>query len=306
MKMSFNIAKNYELSLSQKGDNVLDLRSLPSPADLKYFLEVYKVKNISRAAERLGITQPSLSLSLKRLESLLTVKLFARSKSGVEPTQEGDILAKDVEALLIDWCRIGDKAKDANETVKGSVRIGAHSSVAMYAVKPWIKNLSSKYNELDLFFYHDLSRKILEQVVSFKLDIGLVINPVEHPDLVIKVLTQDEVTLRKAMVKNVDTSTLIYDPALIQVQSLLNSLKKKKITFSRHLTSSNLEFVEHLTSLGVGVGVLPSKVCKSKTEIFEPSLKPFKDELCLVYRADLPKTKSFEVVIEEIKGAFMS
>jgi len=282
----------------------MDFRSLPSPADLRYFLEVYNVRNISRAAERLGITQPSLSLSLKRLEGLLTVKLFARSKSGVEPTREGDILAKDVESLLNEWGRIGDKAKDVNESVKGSVRIGCHASVAMYAVKPWIKNLSVKYNELDVFFSHDLSRKILEQVVSFKLDIGLVINPVPHPDLVIKELTVDEVTLRKSKNKTAQTSTLIYDPALVQVQSLLGSLKKKKITFDRHLTSSNLEFVEHLTSLGVGVGVLPSRVCKGPMEIFEPSLRPFKDRLCLVYRADLPKTKSFEVVIEEIKKSF--
>jgi len=282
----------------------MDLRALPSPADLRYFLEVYNVKNISRAAERLGITQPSLSLSLKRLEGLLTVKLFARSKSGVEPTREGDILAKDVESLLNEWGRIGDKAKDANESVKGSVRIGCHESVAMYAVKPWIKSLTSKYGELDVFFSHDLSRKVLEQVVSFKLDIGLVINPVPHPDLVIKELVMDEVTLRKSKNRGAKTSTLIYDPALTQVQSLLGSLKKKKITFERHLTSSNLEFVEHLTSLGVGVGVLPSRVCKSPMEAFEPSLKPFKDKLCLVYRADLPKTKSFEVVIEEIKNSF--
>lgn len=282
----------------------MDLRSLPSPSDLSYFLEVYNARNISRAAERLGITQPSLSLSLKRLESLLTVKLFARSKSGMEPTKEGDILAKDVEALLVEWSRIGDKAKDANLTVKGSVRIGCHASVAMYAVKPWINSLTSKYGELDVFFSHDLSRKILEQVVSFKLDIGLVINPVSHPDLVIKTLTSDEVTLRCVKKKAVDKSTLIYDPALVQVQSLLGSLKKKKITFKRHLTSSNLEFVEHLTSLGAGVGVLPARVCKSKTEVFDASLKPFKDELCLVYRADLPKTKSFEVVLEEIKKSF--
>ena len=279
--------------------------SLPNPADLHYFLEAYNIKNISRAAERLGITQPSLSLSLKRLESLLDVKLFARSKSGVEPTKEGDILAKDVEKLLNEWGRIGDKAKDANKTVKGSVRIGCHESVAMYAVKPWIKNLTKKYEELDVFFHHDLSRKVLEQVVSFKLDLGLVINPVPHPDLVVRKLINDKVTLRKAKGKAVNTSTIIYDPSLVQVQSLLVALKKKKHFFSRHITSPNLEFIEQMTNLGLGVGILPSRVCKSSMEVFDKSIKPFKDELCLVYRADLPKTKSFEVVLDEIKKAFV-
>ena len=141
-------------------------------------------------------------------------------------------------------------------------------------------------------------------MISFKLDLALVINPVSHPDLVIKKVLSDEVTLRTAKGKSIDTSTLIYDPALTQVQTLLRSLKKKKVTFDRHITTSNLELVEHLTSLGVGVGVLPSKVCKSNMVVFDKSLKPFKDELCLVYRADLPKTKSFEVVLEEIKKSF--
>ncbi len=277
---------------------------LPSSTDLQYFMELYSVKNISRAAERLGITQPSLSLSLKRLEDVLSVKLFIRSKAGTMPTREADLLAKDIEKLLDDWKRVGEKAKDATKLVQGNVKIGCHSSVAMYAVKPWIKKLMTTYQDLEISFEHDLSRKILEQVVSFKLDMAFAINPVSHPDLVILPLLKDEVTLRKAKGKKVDEATLIYDPALMQVQNLLQNLKKKGVSFTRHITSSNLEFVEHLVSIGVGVGILPGKVCKAPMENFNDQIKPFKDQLCLIYRADLPKTKSFEVVLAAVKAGF--
>ncbi len=277
---------------------------LPSASDLQYFMELYKVGNISRAAERLGITQPSLSLSLKRLESTLDVKLFIRSKSGAKPTKEADLLIKDVERLLDDWARVGEKAKDATVLIKGNVKIGCHASVALYAVEPWFKKLMTTYKDLDISFEHDLSRKVLEQVVSFKLDMALVINPTPHPDLVIRPLLKDEVTLRKVRGKKVEESTLIYDPALTQVQSLLQTLKKKKIEFTRHITTSNLEFAEHLVSLGVGVGVLPGKICKSEMVDFDKSIKPFKDQLCVVYRADISKTKSFEVVLGAIKSGF--
>lgn len=277
---------------------------LPSSTDLQYFIELYKIENISRAAERLGITQPSLSLSLKRLEEALGVKLFMRSKSGAKATKEADLLAKDVEKLLGDWARVGEKAKDATSLVKGNIKIGCHSSVALYAVKPWIKTLMSKYSELELSFEHDLSRKVVEQVVSFKLDMALVINPVSHPDLVILPLLKDEVTLRKLKGKKVDESTLIYDPALTQVQTILQNLKKKKIEFKRHITTPNLEFVEQMTSMGLGIGVLPGKVCKSPMEDFNSSIKPFKDQLSLVYRMDIPKTQSFEVVVASIKESF--
>ena len=279
---------------------------LPSSTDLHYFTELYRIQNISRAAERLGITQPSLSLSLKRLEEILDVKLFIRTKSGAKATKEADLLAKDVEKLLDDWARVGEKAKDATSLVKGNIKVGCHSSVALYAVKPWIKPLMSKYPDLEISFEHDLSRKILEQVVSFKLDLALVINPVSHPDLVILQLVKDEVTLRKLKGKKVDEKTIIYDPALTQVQTILQSLKKKKIEFKRHITTPSLEFAEHLVSLGVGVGVLPGKVCTTKMEDFDSSIKPFKDQLSLVYRADSPKTQSIEVILESIKNAYRS
>ncbi len=278
---------------------------LPNPSDLKYFLELYNVKNISRAAERLGITQPSLSVSLQRLEELLKIKLFVRSKSGVHATREADVLAKDVEILLSDWQRIGDKAKGATLSVAGNIKVGCHPSVALYAVDLWVNPLLTKNKDLEITFVHDLSRKILEQVISFKIDIGLVINPVSHPDLVILKLIDDQITLRCSKKIKFDKSTLVYDPALAQVQSLLQVLKKKKIEFKRHITTSSLELVEKLTSEGVGVGILPLKVCKIDLDIFDKNIKSIKDELCLIYRADLPKTKSFEVTLDEIKKAFI-
>ena len=60
-----------------------------SPNDLKYFREAASTLNISRAAERLGISQPSLSLSVQRIEESLGAKVFFRSKRGLAMTQSG-------------------------------------------------------------------------------------------------------------------------------------------------------------------------------------------------------------------------
>jgi DNA-binding transcriptional LysR family regulator len=59
-----------------------------SPYDLKYLIEVANTKNISRAAERIGIAQPSLSLAIKRLEEACGVALIVRSKNGVQMTKK--------------------------------------------------------------------------------------------------------------------------------------------------------------------------------------------------------------------------
>lgn len=59
---------------------------MPSPADLSYFIEVGNVLNLSRAAERLGISQPSLTLSIQRLEHSVGTALLIRSNKGVTLT----------------------------------------------------------------------------------------------------------------------------------------------------------------------------------------------------------------------------
>ncbi len=277
---------------------------LPNSNDLIYFLELYNVKNISRAAERLGITQPSLSVSLQRLESSLNLKLFSRSKSGIQPTKEAEILAKEVELLIDEWQRIGNKAKQAKNLVKGNIKIGCHASVALYAVFPWLQKLLKAHKDLEFSFIHDLSRKVAEQIISYKIDLGLVINPVQHPDLVITKLLTDEVNFRCA--KKYDAQTLIYDPSLGQAQLLLQNIKKRQINFTRHITTSSLELVELLTSQGVGVGILPERVCKSELQVFDSKIKSVTDQLCLIYRYDLPGTNSFQAVIESIKTNFMS
>ena len=73
---------------------------LPSPTEILYFNEIAKTSNLSRAAERLGVTQPTLSLALKRLEDTIGMPLMIRSKTGVQLTRAGQkLLTKSLTIL---------------------------------------------------------------------------------------------------------------------------------------------------------------------------------------------------------------
>lgn len=76
---------------------------LPSPGDLEYFTEIAATKNISRAAERLGISQPTLSMAIQRLETNIGAKLLIRSKTGVQLTRAGKRLAVNSRSLIRQW-----------------------------------------------------------------------------------------------------------------------------------------------------------------------------------------------------------
>ena len=278
---------------------------LPSPAELTYFVEVANTLNISRASERLGISQPTLSLAIKRLEHSFGVPLLIRSKTGVKLTQAGQNLLMHARTLITDWQNLRGDALKTETEVRGQYSIGCHPSVAVYSLPTFLPRLLKENPELDLRLVHDLSRKITEDVISFKVDFGIVVNPTEHPDLVIKLLCKDEVSLWISTGKDPDTSVLICDPELLQTQALLKLLSRRERPFKRTITSPNLEVITSVVAAGAGVGILPGRVA---THLRALGLKPFEkdgpriqDRICLIYRADAQKSFSGKTLARAIE-----
>lgn len=285
----------------------------PAFADITYFIEVAQTKNISRAAERLGITQPSLSSAMKRLEDSLGVILFIRSRNGVQLTKAGKELLGRGRILLLNWEQLRADVNKKETGVCGQYVIGCHPSVALYSLSHFLPQLVQQHTELEIKLAHDLSRKVTEGVISFEIDFGIVVNPVRHPDLVINELCMDDVLFwtasRPSPTQSLDSKTgvLVCDLNLIQVQKLINDLQKKGHGFKRIIHSSDLEVITNLTASGVGVGVLPKRVA---TRISAQKLKPldgdlpvFKDKICLIYRADAQKTNGSRIIIDAIKAS---
>lgn len=271
--------------------------------DLKYFLEIANTQNISRAAERLGITQPSLSQSVKKLERDLNARLLIREKRGVYLTKAGIRVSQRARVLLEMWEQIKSDALADHSSIQGRFIIGCHASVARYALTPVLKKLLSEHEKLHFELRHDLSRKITEQVVSRQLDLGIVVNPISHPDLVIRNLGIDSFALWESSEQRV-SDTLIADFDLLQVQFLVKELSKKGLVFSRHLSSSSLELTAMLVKNGVGYGFLPSRIVSlegiSSFQKVDSSLPEFKDRICLIYRSDVERTKAFKVLTDAV------
>jgi DNA-binding transcriptional LysR family regulator len=159
--------------------------------DLKYFLEVAKTGNITRASERLGITQPYITLALKRLEEKVGIILLERSRKSTSLTRQGEGLFKIGERMLVEWERDTRMIAQGQKEPMGHYSLGVHTSVAQYTLGEFLPGLLEKFQELEFNLIHDLSRKITEQVISRSCDLGLVLNPIPHPDLGIHKLLTD-------------------------------------------------------------------------------------------------------------------
>jgi DNA-binding transcriptional LysR family regulator len=279
---------------------------LPSFSDVVYFIEVSNTLNLSRAAERLGISQPSLSNAILRLEEIVGTSLLIRHKRGVFLTQAGKQFFNHSRKLLQQWEELKSQTLASHQKIQGNYTVGCHPSVAKYTLPYFLPNLIKSYPNLEIKFKHDISRKITEEVISLAIDIAIVVNPVRHPDLIIYKLFNDDVTLwqNEDVIKLLENAPLICDPELSQPQAILKQLKKQQYQFSRMLTSSNLDVIATMTAHGCGIGILPQRIVMSTypTKIKRLAKAPVcSDEICIVYRNENRNVPAIQTIISEIK-----
>ncbi|MEZ4813753.1 MAG: LysR family transcriptional regulator [Bdellovibrionota bacterium] len=278
---------------------------LPNFYDLKYFLMVAKTLNISRASERLGVSQPSLSTALKRLEDVLGVQLLIRSKTGVQLSNEGKAFELKAQELLKSWEELTSTLHKSHQEPHGHFTLGAHTSVALYSTPHFLPALLDNYHKLELRLVHGLSRIMLEKVISFELDAALVINPIRHPDLVLTELGTDEVSFYVSPKCSTERKKiLICDLDLNQSHDLVKKATQKGLIFDRILESKSLEWISEACADGLGVALLPSRVAKrdptKKLKLLSPKSPVYKDKLFLAYRADHLKSPASKKIIHQI------
>jgi DNA-binding transcriptional LysR family regulator len=268
--------------------------------DIKYFMAVSETFNITRASEIIGISQPALSYAIKRLESKLGGQLLIRLKNGIQLTKLGEEFKQRSHRLIYEWEQVQNIANPESGFVQGNYTIALHPSVALYALEYFMPKLQSEFPGLGFNFIHGLSREMTEKVISWEADFGIVVNPIQHPDLVIIKLSTDEVSVFFA--ENAQNK-LIYDSNLAQSQYILKKLGNK-ITFNGEISSSNLEVVAKLTALGLGYGILPSRVTYPYKHLKKLNDAPiFKDEICLIYRAEKHNNAVSKKIIQIIRSS---
>ena len=279
--------------------------TLPAPHDIHYFIEVAETLNLSRAAEKLGVRQPTLSLAMKRLEEAVAVPLLVRGKTGVQLTHAGRRFLAKSRRLLEEWNDVRNLAQREATELAGRYTLGVHPSVALSTLPLFLPRLLRTFHDLEMHLVHDSSRAVTELVINFQVDFGLVVNPRPHPDLTISHLYDDEFALWVA--RDVtplqelegEHAVLICDPELSQSQRVMQALAKRKVSFRRTVWSSNLELVAALTAAGSGIGLLPQRVAHRVPglKVLGGSLPTIRDHHCLVYRTDAQRSAASRALV---------
>lgn len=139
---------------------------------LRYFLAVCEAKNISKAAEALHISQPSLSRQLKNLEAELGVTLFYRGHQEITLTQEGYYLQEHAEEIISLTNKTQQNLKHS-QIISGELYIGAGESIAIKRVMDIIHQILQNYPQVKIHFFNGNSSMIESKLERGLLDFGI-------------------------------------------------------------------------------------------------------------------------------------
>ena len=146
---------------------------------LKYFLAVAREENITKAAEFLHITKPTLSRQLMQLEEELNAQLFIRGKNRIVLTDEGMLLRRRAEEIVDLANKTEKEFLEQDNLVTGEIFIGGGETNAMHILARIIKEFKEEYPQIKYQFYSGNADDIKERLDKGLIDIGLLTEPVD-------------------------------------------------------------------------------------------------------------------------------
>lgn len=147
---------------------------------LRYFLEIAREGSMTRAADRLHVTQPTLSKQMKELEQELGKKLFRRGSTSVSLTDEGMLLRKRAEDLLAMADKIENEFRSLGEIAGGDIYIGCAESYLIKYLAFAVRQLNEKYENIHYHITSGGTEQVTEMLDRGLLDLAFIVEP---PDL---------------------------------------------------------------------------------------------------------------------------
>ena len=149
---------------------------------LEYIVAVNKYRHFVSAAEHCGVTQPTLSLMIQKLESELGVIIFDRTKHPIEPTVIGFRLVEQAEVSLREMRKLKEMILNETESLAGPLRIGVIPTLATYLVPEFIHLFTAKYQQVELIISEMRNGSLIEALNKESIDMIIAATPLEQTE----------------------------------------------------------------------------------------------------------------------------
>ena len=288
-----------------------------SLTELRFIVAVAQERNFRRAAEKCFVTQPALSLAIKKLEEELNVIIFERSRTEVTMTEIGEKIIEQASKVLEETARIKQLAELGKNQLKGALKLGMIHSVGPYLLPEIIPILRKTAPDMPLEIEENLTANLETQLRNGVIDAAIIALPFDVPGMQYLALYDEEFDVvvpsshHWAHRKYIRPEELAEEKVLLlnsghcfsnQVTQACPELSRK----GEILQGNSLETIRNMVASNLGITVLP---CSATAERYHnPLLRviPFANpaptrRIAIVWRKSFVRLEAVEKIAEAIK-----
>ncbi len=149
---------------------------------LEYIVALNKFRHFVTASKECGVTQPTLSMMIQKLENELDVSIFDRSKHPIEPTEIGLRIINQAEATLRELNKVKQVIIDETEALSGPLRIGVIPTLSPYLIPKFIKEFKMNYPEIQLIISEMNTETLIQALKRESVDMFIAATPLEEDE----------------------------------------------------------------------------------------------------------------------------
>ncbi|MDP3085777.1 MAG: LysR substrate-binding domain-containing protein [Rubrivivax sp.] len=243
--------------------------------ELKYIVAVAREKHFGRAAEACFVSQPTLSVAIKKLEEELDVKLFERGGAEVSVTPLGEQIVRQAQAVIEQAQAIREIAKLGKDPVSGPLRLGIIYTIGPYLLPDLVRQAIDSVPQMPLMLQENFTVKLLEMLRTGELDCailaepfpdtGLAVAPLYDEPFLAAVPNKHPLAQRKSVsaeeLKN-ETMLLLgtghcFRDHVLEVCPEYARFSSDAEGIRKSFEGSSLETIKHMVASGMGVTVVP-------------------------------------------------
>ena len=292
--------------------------------ELKYIVAVARERHFGRAAEACHVSQPTLSVAIRKLEDELGVTLFERGGAEVSVTPVGQRIVEQAQRVLDETAALREIAEQGRDPLAGALRVGVIYTIGPYLLPRMMRHVIEDAPQMPLLLQENFTVRLLELLRQGDIDVAILAEP--FPDqgfatcalydepFVVAVPREHPLAGRRAIASaelKRETMLLLgtghcFRDQVLEVCPELSRYSQASAGIQKTFEGSSLETIRHMVAAGVGITALPITAMPETTPEhplvnYVPFDKPVPDRrVVLAWRKSFPRAAAVMALAESV------
>jgi LysR family hydrogen peroxide-inducible transcriptional activator len=284
--------------------------------DFEYVEAVARLGNFGKAALACNVSQPTLSMQIRKLEEYLGITLFERTNKSVKLTRTGEAMLVKIRDILQQTSEIKSLAALAKDPFAGEIRLGLFPTLAPYLLPHIMPAMRKTFPKLDILLFEEKTDRLLSMLSDGEIDGACIALPVQAANMRVVPLFKEPFTLavsalhplaKRKTIRAADLSQeniLLLDEGHCLRDQALEVCSRVGVGESKQFRATSLETLRHMVASNLGITFMPLLAAQSKTKglsiISFQSTAPFR-EIGLLWRNQSSRTQALSGIANIIR-----